>query len=146
VVKVYVGCALTNAPEEFRHNVEVLKYRLKVPGVKVLEFMGLTNGSARDVYIHDIINCVSECDLMLAICDLPSTGLGWEMATQVSRHKPLVAFAHKDAKVTRLILDPPVVNYKFHRYNDFDEVYRIAAAASVEVSTSLNNLKKPVSA
>jgi hypothetical protein len=125
MLKIYVGCGLTHAPEEFRKAVEELKRRLrKVPQVQVLDFLGTTAGTAHDVYVHDIINCVCECDIMIAICDEPSTGLGWEMAVQTGRWKPLLAFGHENSKITRLILDPGFPNYWFHRYKTFDDIYR----------------------
>lgn len=126
MIKLYVGCSLTHAPEGFKQKVQELKEKLKkIPSVSVLEFLGLTNGTAHDVYVHDIINCVCECDIMVAICDEPSIGLGWEMAIQVGRGKPLLAFGHHDSKITRLILDPGFPNYQFHRYQAFDDIYEI---------------------
>lgn len=125
-VKVYVGCGLTHASEEFKQKVAELKEKLKlIPGVQVLEFLGLVGGTPRDVYIHDIDNCVRKCDIMIAICDEPSTGLGFEIAVQAGRGKPLLAFGHRDSKITRLILDPPLPNYSFYRYETFDGIYRI---------------------
>lgn len=126
MIKLYVGCGLTHAPEDFQQQVQELKDKLKnLPKVLVLEFLGTVSGTARDVYVHDIIECVGECDLMIAICDFPSIGLGWEMATQVARGEPLMAFAHRDSKVTRLILDPGLPNYFFYRYDDFGGVYNV---------------------
>lgn len=65
-----------------------------------------------------IHRCVHGCDLLLAICDQPSTGLGWEMATQTEkRGKPVLAVAHKRSLVTALVLDPQQPGYEFHRYD-----------------------------
>ena len=123
-MKIYVGCALTHAPEEFRKKVAELKERLKkIPSVEVLEFLGLKAGDSRDVFVHDIINCVNECDIMVAICDEPSTGLGIEMREQVGRGKPLLAFGHSNTRITRIILDPTWSSYRFYRYQDFNDIY-----------------------
>ncbi|MBU3668648.1 MAG: hypothetical protein FGM57_01630 [Candidatus Taylorbacteria bacterium] len=66
------------------------------------------------------------CHLFVALCDLPSIGLGVEFGVQtVARGKPTIAAAHHDASVTRLILDPalPAGGYQFIRYDDmFDLV------------------------
>jgi hypothetical protein len=125
-MKIYIGCALTHASEEFKKQINELKQKLKeIPSISVLEFLGSTDGNPRDVYVHDIINCVCECDLMIAICDYPSTGLGWEMATQVGRSGPLVAFARHDSIVSRLILDPGLPKYEFHRYHTIDDIFNI---------------------
>lgn len=134
MLKLYVGCGLTHAPEDFQQKVVELKERLRsIPSVSVLEFLGVTNGTAHDVYVHDIIDGVGECDIMIAICDHASTGLGWEMATQVGRGKPLLAFGHQDSKITRLVLDPGLSNYFFFRYDDFEEVFRIVEKIVREV-------------
>lgn len=117
-VKVYVGCSLTHAPLEFREEVAALKTKLKSI-CEVLEFLGLNGGTAREVYEHDINNCVRKCDIFVAICDYPSTGLGWEMAVQSEdRRMPTIAVAHENSKVTLLVLDPGLPNYEFHRYKD----------------------------
>jgi len=126
-LKIYVGCALTHAPEEFRKSVEVLKNRLKEVG-QVLAFKGLSDANLpHDVYTHDIIGCVQQCDLLVAICDYPSIGLGWEMAVQTEvRKKPILAVAHKDAKISKLILDPQLPGYEFVRYENLcDDVYNL---------------------
>lgn len=124
-MKIYVGCSLTHAPAWFKVRITELKTRLgDLPDVEVLEFLGLVNGTPHDVYVHDIIECVGKCDLMVAICDHPSIGLGWEMATQVGRGKPLLAFAHRGSKVTRLVLDPQLPGYRFFRYEVFGQVFK----------------------
>jgi hypothetical protein len=124
MIKLYVGCGLTYAPEDFKQKVSELKERLsKIPSVQVLKFLGLVDGTAHDVYIHDIVECVDECDIMVAICDEPSIGLGIEMHEQIGRGKPLLAFGHIDTKITRIILDPEWSDYQFIRYQTFDEIY-----------------------
>jgi hypothetical protein len=125
--KVYVACALTHASPEFKEEVEMLKKKLENI-CTVLHFKGLSDSNLpRDVYIHDIIDCVHRCDILVAICDHPSIGLGYEMATQAeSRKKPILAVAHEDSKVTKLILDPFVEDYSFRRYNNLcEDVYEM---------------------
>jgi uncharacterized protein YfkK (UPF0435 family) len=130
MIKIYVGCGLTHAPEDFKQKVAELKEKLaSIPSVQVLKFLGLVDGTAHDVYVHDIINCVCECDIMIAICDEPSTGLGWEMCEQTKRGKPLLAFGHDSSKITRLVLDPQLSSYRFYRYQDFNDIYEIVKDA-----------------
>lgn len=130
VVKVYVGCGLTNAPAEFKQEVESLKVKLKEFCV-ILDFLGLTAGTPRDVWTHDIARCVMQCDLFVAICDHPSTGLGVEFGVQTMvRQKPTIAAAHYDSLVTRLVLDPEVLgDFKFVRYSDLSELVPIIRAS-----------------
>lgn len=120
-IKIYVGCSLTHASEEFKQSVEDLKNKLR--GHKtILDFLGLEAGTEENVYLHDIKN-VETCDLFLAICDHPSLGLGYELATAVEKYgKPTLAVAHNDTKVTRMILGINHPNFSFKRYKDLSEV------------------------
>jgi len=122
---IYVACSLTYAPKEFIALVEELKRKLS--GVcTLLLFKGLSDANVPyDVYIHDIKGCVCNSDLLVAICDYPSTGLGWELAMQTEkRKKPVLAVAHKETKVTKLILDPRRKGYEFKRYDNLvEDVY-----------------------
>lgn len=122
---VYVGCALTHATEEFKQNVQSLKERLKEVCI-VLEFIGLSDGTAYDVYNHDINDNVRSCHLFVAICDQASTGLGYELAVQVEDRKmPALAVAQLDTIVTRLVLGIQQSNFEFRRYKDFSDLYEI---------------------
>ena len=122
---LYVGCALTHATEEFKQSVAELKEKLKKVAY-VLEFVGLENGTARDVYHHDINDCVRGCDLFVAICDQASIGLGHELAVQVEDRKmPTLGVAQVDSKITRLVLGIDQPNFEFVRYRDFEHLYEI---------------------
>jgi hypothetical protein len=125
MLKVYVGCSLTHAPQEFIDEVERLKQKLEKI-CHLLRFKGLSEKNiAHDVYKHDIIDCVYQCDLLLAICDYPSTGLGYEIATQAEKKRGAVlAVAHENSKVSKLIIDPRLPGYEFRRYKNLcDDVY-----------------------
>lgn len=137
-VLVYVGCALTHAPADFKSQVEAFKRELKEFST-VLEFLGLTAGTSRDVWIHDIERCVMRCDLFVAICDYPSIGLGVEFGVQAMyRKQPIVAAAHVDTRVTRLILDPKLEgSFEFVTYNQLSDIIPLirekAEAIQVEI-------------
>ena len=123
--KLYVGCSLTLAPEEFRESVEKLKDVLRSE-YEVLDFIGLVNGTAKDVYLWDIHNCVATCDLFLAVCDLPSLGLGYEMGVAVEKlSKPTLAVAHKDSKVGRIFTGIDQKHYRFLRYDSPKDIPRL---------------------
>jgi hypothetical protein len=119
--KLYVGCSLTHASEEFKQAVEELKTELRQAGYEVFDFVGLINGTSKDVYEWDIGHCVAECDALIGICDFPSIGLGWEMNEALRLGKPVLAVAHKDAQVTRLVLGAAEVEagFRFARYEHF---------------------------
>ena len=120
--EVYVACALTHATKEFRDMVERFKKKLGDDGIcVVLCFYGLNKPgiTPNEVYRWDIHQCVYKSHLVVAIVDLPSTGLGYEIATQVEARKmPCLMLAHNDAKVSDLILDMQQRGCEFKRYND----------------------------
>jgi hypothetical protein len=118
--KLYVGCGLTLASQEFKDHVEELKGELRRDW-DVLEFLGLVAGSAADVYQRDIVENVGSCDAFVAIADEPSIGLGYELAIAVEQHrKPVLATAHVNSKVTRMLLGAAEVhpNMAFEQYED----------------------------
>ncbi|MEK7060069.1 MAG: hypothetical protein AAB970_00395 [Patescibacteria group bacterium] len=129
-ILIYVGCALTHADKYFRQNIELLKDHLRLmEGVKVLEFIGLVNGTPVDVYEHDIHNCVEKADLFIAECSYPSTGLGWELGTAVEKHsKHVLAVAMLDKTITRLVIGANCERnpkYSFQIYTSLDELVNL---------------------
>jgi nucleoside 2-deoxyribosyltransferase len=122
-VKLYVGCSLSHASEVFKESVETLKKDLRDKGYEVFDFVGLVNGTAKEVYEWDIQHCVGECDAFVAICDEPSIGLGWELAVAQQLNKPILALAHTEAKVTRMLLGAAEVepNLRFERYEQLSD-------------------------
>jgi hypothetical protein len=128
--KLYVGCGLTLASEQFKDNVGRLKERLRRDW-DVMEFLGLVAGNAADVYRTDILENVHSCDAFVGVCDEPSIGLGWELAEATGLQKLVLAVAHVDSKVTRLVLGAPAYNpnFTFQYYEDMiQDVPRIAAS------------------
>ncbi len=121
-MKIYVGCSLIHAPEEFREMVEKLKEELRKQ-YDILEFVGLGIGSPKDVYDRDIHTCMVQCDIFVAICDFPSLGLGYELGVAVENlQKPTLALAHEDTKVSRLILGINAPHYIFMRYKHIKDI------------------------
>ncbi len=125
--ELYVACGLTHAPEEFAISVNGLKEVLRAErGYEVYDFVGLENGTPADVYAWDIGHCVAKSDLLVAICDYPAIGLGWELGTAVEKlRKPTLAVAHEESHVTRLITgaaEAGAPNYRFRRYGDLMEI------------------------
>jgi len=121
-MKIYVGCALAYSPEEFKRSVEDFKAKLNKK-YEVLEFLGMIKGTEKDVYDWDINNCVAKCDFFIAICDHASLGLGYEIGVAVEKFKkPVLAVAHTNSRVSRLILgvDSPI--YEFKRYSQLSDV------------------------
>src|SRR3990167_5160277 len=129
-MKIYVGCSLTQAPEQFIEEVENLKKILRQKGHKVFDFVGLVAGTPKDVYRWDIHHCVAECDLFIAICDYPSIGLGYELGVAVEKlGKRVLAIAHRNTKITRLVLGIDHQHFEFFRYEELDQVIELIQAS-----------------
>jgi hypothetical protein len=118
-VKLYIGCALFNAPETFVQQIAALKDSLRAE-YEILDFAWPPPKSMAHVYRWDIEHCVRSCDLFVAICNEPSLGLGWELCEAVHLGTPILAVAHTDAKVSGLVRGAAEVksNMTFVRYND----------------------------
>jgi len=138
-IKLYVGCALggLSGPEknDFLEKVVKLKNNLKERGFDVLEFLGLGEQTPQEVYDHDIKGCVATCDAMLAICDHPSTGMGYEMATVIEkRGLSVLAVAHKDSFVSKVVRGISKPNFRFERYTDFEKEIPLLVEKYIKVS------------
>lgn len=124
---VYVACSLTHAPVKFREEIEFFKDKLR-SFCNVLCFLGIDGHPPHKIYDFDINKCVKKSDLVVAICDLPSIGLGMEMGTQVeARRMPCLALAHEKSHVTCFVLDTRQPGYDFRRYRDLkkDAIERV---------------------
>ncbi len=122
--KLYVGCSLTQANEAFKESIRGLKDTLR-SDYTVLDFASahIKDPTPKMVYDRDIRDCVVNCDIFLAICDLPSLGLGYEMATAIEKlDTPTLGVAHKDANVSRLILGIQQPCFSFTRYETLDQI------------------------
>lgn len=122
-MKLYVGCSLLHASEEFRQDIEALKKDLE-KDYKVLQFLGLGGGTAEEIYRHDI-DCVKSADIFVAECTYPSTGLGIELGTAIADKKPIIALAKEGAKVSGMVLGIDLPNFSFHQYNTKNEAIAI---------------------
>ncbi len=121
--KIYVWCALTHASPEFREEIRGFKDSLRSM-CHVLDYTGVIDSgtiTAEDIYQHDRW-CVIDCDVFVAECSYPSTGLGYEIATAVEHHKKILLIAREDAVVTRMILGIPPEKAEFFRYQTIEQV------------------------
>ena len=127
--KIYVGCALSSLPvgdkDRFLAMIQQVKRGLR-GHFEVLEFLGTTLGTPRDVYMRDIQECVEKTDCMLAICDYGATGLGYEMAIAIEKRGiPVLAMAHTDSQVSRLVIGIPGDKFRFMRYNSVEDIVHL---------------------
>lgn len=132
--KLYIVCALTNLSDQDRKSflamISEIKQTLR-DTFDILEFIGVDDlksanpVSPRDIYEHSIRKSVAEADYMLAICDYPSIGLGYEIAVAVEqRGIPVLAMAKKGAQVTRLIRGIDHQNFHFMYYDSAEDIVK----------------------
>ncbi len=139
MINVYVGCGLTQAPLRFRKAVDSLKEKLR-SHANVYNFMGLFDGTPEEVYRRDIGECVADCDAFIAISDFPSMGLGYELGVAVEKlRKPTLSLAHRDSKISRLIIGIAQPHYQFARYASTKERFDMCLAFIRKVEASRND-------
>ncbi len=120
---LYVGCALRGAPSEFVDSVVALKHDLE-SHFSVLHFVGMSpDAAARTVYETDI-TMAAEADLMMAIADVPSTGLGMELAKRAFLGRPTIVAHQEGTDLSRMVLGLIEVTPAFSLfvYQDLTEV------------------------
>jgi nucleoside 2-deoxyribosyltransferase len=127
--KIYLGCALTNAPLEFREQIMLLRERIKEK-YELIEFFSdpasVGDQSTELEYCQKIYEfdkkCVESCDIMLAEVSYPSLGEGMELAFAVTKNKPILAVAGQDANVSRMIMGITAPKFEFHRYSKTEDL------------------------
>ena len=122
-MKIYVAASLTHATEEFKVRIEDFKKILRSK-YEVLDFLGLINGTAYDVYRHDT-DCVKLCDLLIADVSYPAFGVGFEVSLALALGKNVLAVAENKAKLSRMILGNDNPKYKLVRYKKIDEILNL---------------------
>lgn len=134
---IYLAMALTHASEDFKHNFNItLRSQLKKANHMVLDFVGLYNAHADNVYLSDL-NCVREADLMIAICDEPSIGLGMEIMERITIKKPLLLCWKRGSKITRMVIGAVIVEKCFYcQYNSIDDIIRVVNEYKVILAPS----------
>ena len=123
-MKLYVGMGLTQAPKEFSKDFQnELKDDLRaIAGVEILNFIGLEEGTDKEVYQYDR-DCTESADLCIFIVDYPSIGVGIEIALRLATGKPMIIFAEGDAKITRMLTGLSVSEgVLFKRYQVTSEI------------------------
>lgn len=92
-VRVYISCALTHAPLEYKLQIAALKDELqKIPWIEILHFVSALKGeiepekNSLHIYTNDIYACIGTAHAVIAEITLPSTGLGWELGVAVENH------------------------------------------------------------
>ncbi|MEI6729288.1 MAG: hypothetical protein WCK98_06630 [bacterium] len=130
--KLYIGCSLTYATDEFKQSIIDLKQSLK-DDFEILEFLGLIDGTSKQVFDHDT-KCVLGSDFFVAICDYPSLGLGVELGIAFQAGKKTLVLSRESSKVSRMVLGMESQNVKFDHYQNNDDLPQIIRCYFQQIS------------
>lgn len=140
--KIYLGCSLNNAPQEFREQISEFRQKLK-QYFEVLEFFSnpveLNSHQnnielCQQIYEYDK-NCVLSCDLMIAELSHPSLGLGMELAFAAMNNKPIFGIATQSASISRMILGITDTSFQLTRYDKIEETIPLIIAKVEALAT-----------
>ncbi len=129
-IKIYVGCAIKHAPDDYKQRISDFKNRLASEvNCKILDFVFDPDATPGEVYYHDIIECIKkEADIIIADITFPSLGLGYEMATMIEAvKKPVIGLAKDGSVISKLILGIP--NFHVLFYINLDDMLTVAKMA-----------------
>jgi hypothetical protein len=125
---LYIGCSLAHASAEFLQFIDELKIAV-AKDFEPLTFVGLNpDATAALVYTTDI-DCAKRADLMLAIADHPSTGLGMEIQARIYLEKTTVIAFRQGTKISRMVLgaveiSPVMSTLPYESIDDIVEVLK----------------------
>lgn len=121
--KLYFTCALSGLPWGHREEMIALRDSLG-DEFEILEFCDPRQMTPQQIFEFDIDYCVANADIILAICDKPSLGAGYEISTMVERWgKSVLAVAHRDNEnVSALITGNTRPNFEFARYDEVSQI------------------------
>ncbi len=136
-MKIYIGSAVQGLNDseyqKMTGRIRWLGKELITRGHEILSYKSMSDrkSTPAEIYEHDHKNCM-ECDAMIALALNPSTGLGMEMITCLSRirygqsHPALVlAIADANTNVSKLLVGWKHPRFKFARYQEFEEIPEI---------------------
>ena len=132
---IYIGLSLTHATHQFREKFgKELPHVLERAGFSVLPFVGLTDGTSEEVYTTDTTR-VRDADYMLAVCDMPSLGLGMEIAERIASGKSLIVAWKRGTIISRMVTGAVVRHgLKSCAYHDIDDIVRACVDYRVQLS------------
>lgn len=124
--KIYVGNAFTNVSLEYLEFINIIKKELNsIDDVNVLEYK-CTGGTPEEITRHNIKQLMN-CDILLAMRDFPSEGLGIEISECSKMDKFIILANHVSSKSSKFALG--LCKIKHNRfinveYLNFNELIR----------------------
>jgi len=131
--KIYLGCALYNASQEYRASIELLQDLIEsFPEVELLKFKSkpteLGDFTSKEIYKYDR-EMVESADMMIAEASNPSLGLGMETMIAIHREIPVHVIYKEDAQVSKMIRGTADVHdfVALHTYKDAEDLKTLVA-------------------
>ncbi len=101
--RIYVGNALTNVSQEYLEFINIIKKELNnIDSIQILDYKG-TGETPEEIARHDLEQ-IKDCDILLAIRDFPSEGLGIEIAECSKINKFIILANHVLSKPSKFAL------------------------------------------
>jgi nucleoside 2-deoxyribosyltransferase len=128
-VKLYFACSITGG-REFEHVYQALIEALVADGHEIptahladTTVVELERVSPREVYARDV-TWISESDALLAECQRPSHGVGYEIGYALEAGKPVLCISQQGRKVSKMITGNPHASlttqtYRYRRGRPF---------------------------
>lgn len=141
---VYVASGVTNAPDSFRDFVQDFKQKLRATtSALVLEWIERDSPAVVDDFFRRDLNNVSLCDVMIALVDEPSIGLGMEIEKAIVEKKRILCLHNEKNKVlSRLLMSAQdSVGLPISSYDSLDEAVRIVSVFITQTRSD-GSLKK----
>jgi|SRR6185312_12230706 len=125
---VYVAGAVTHASEPFRDFVHSFKQNLRTSSsALVLEWIERDSPAIVEDFFRRDLNNVSLCDVMIALVDEPSIGLGMELEKAIIEKKRLLCLMKRGQAVSRLLMSAhESLEMPLRTYNSLQEAVDIA--------------------
>lgn len=125
---VYVAGALTNATQAYKRNVQHFKELLRErTNSIVLRWVGEDAEIDPEFFSRDLGN-VNMCDVLIALVDQPSIGIGIELSHAISMRKLVLCLHHTNSPVSRMVRAAVAAKHaELSAYVDLQDAADIAA-------------------
>lgn len=126
---VYVAASVTHAPDSLEDFVANFKKELRTAtSAIVIDWVGKNSPVQVEQFYKRNLNNVRESDVMIALVDEPSIGLGMEIQEAIAMGKPLICLHHEDRTISRLLVHASdSLNIPIHKYRDLNQAVEIAS-------------------
>ena len=104
---MYFACALTGTSDQFQKSMNQWRDEYLAMHFEILKFAwldGAPDPSVTNIHEHDL-NRVESADIIVAMLDNPSFGVGMELQHAIQLKKPVIGFKTEGVAVSRMITD-----------------------------------------